>query len=43
MMKKGDVTDEADDDGEVKTSASQNHATATATLCTEESFLRTND
>ncbi len=37
-MKKGGVVDDADDDNEVRTSASQNHATAT--MCTEEFFLR---
>jgi hypothetical protein len=36
MLKKGDVDKDADD--EVRTSASQNHATAT--LSTEEFFLR---
>jgi hypothetical protein len=34
MMKKGDVIADADDDNEVRTSASQNHATAK--LCTSE-------
>ncbi len=38
-MKKGDVVDDADDDEEVRTSASQNRATAI--LSTEEFFLRT--
>jgi hypothetical protein len=38
MLKKGDVVDDADDD-EVRTSAPQNRLTAT--LCTEEFFLRT--
>jgi hypothetical protein len=38
MMKKGGVIDDADDDNEVRTSASQNHATET--MCTEEFFLR---
>jgi hypothetical protein len=41
-MKKGDVVIVAhddDDDDEVRTSASQNYATAT--LCTEEFILRT--
>jgi hypothetical protein len=37
MLKKGDVVDDADD--EVRTSASQNRVTAT--LSTEEFFLRT--
>jgi hypothetical protein len=36
-FKKGDVVSDADDD-EVRTNASQNHVTAT--LCTEEFFLR---
>jgi hypothetical protein len=52
-MKKGDNVDDADDDGEVKTSASQNHAiamktsasrnhaTPTATLCTCFTTTRT--
>ncbi len=39
MMKKGDIVSDADDDDEVRTSVSENHATAT--LCTEEFFLRT--
>jgi hypothetical protein len=39
MMKKGDGIVDVDDDDEVRTSASQNHVTAT--LCTEEIFLRT--
>ncbi len=40
MMKKGDVIIVADDDDdEVRNGASKNHATAT--LCTEEVFLRT--
>jgi hypothetical protein len=39
MLKKGDVDNDADDDGEVRTSVSQNHATAT--LSTKEFFLRT--
>jgi hypothetical protein len=39
MLKKGDVDDDADDDDEVRTSASQNHVTATPS--TEEFFLRT--
>jgi hypothetical protein len=39
MMKKVDVVVVAADDDEVRNSASQNHATAT--LCTEEFFLRT--
>ncbi len=39
-MDKGDVVIDADDDDdEVRTSASQGHATAT--LCIEEFFLRT--
>jgi hypothetical protein len=38
MMKKGDVVVAGDDD-DVRTIASQNHGTAT--LCTEEFFLRT--
>jgi hypothetical protein len=38
MMKKGDVIIVADDDDEVRT-ASQN--SLTATLCTEQLFLRT--
>jgi hypothetical protein len=37
-MKKGDVLIVADDNDEVRTSASQNHMTAI--LCTEELFLR---
>ncbi len=37
-MKKGDVDYDADYDDEVRTSVSQNRATAT--LSTEESFLR---
>jgi hypothetical protein len=39
MLKKGDVIDDADDDDELRTSASQNHVTAT--LFTDELFLRT--
>jgi hypothetical protein len=39
MLRKGDVDDDADDDDEVRTSASQNHVTATPS--TEEFFLRT--
>jgi hypothetical protein len=40
MMKKGDVVIIADDDDdEVRTSESENHATAT--LCTEEFFPKT--
>ncbi len=39
MLKKGDVNDDADDDDEVRTSASQNRATAT--LSTEEFLFRT--
>ncbi len=41
MMKKGDfvIVAEDDDDDEVRSNASQNHATAT--LRTEELFLRT--
>ncbi len=39
-MKKGDIVDDADDDT-VRTSTSQNHATAL--VCTEEFFLRTQD
>ncbi len=39
MLKKGDVDDDADDDDEVRTSASEN--CATAVLSTEEFFLRT--
>jgi hypothetical protein len=39
MMKKGDGIVDVDDDDEVRTSASQNHVTAT--LCTEEIFHRT--
>jgi hypothetical protein len=43
MMRKGDVIvvadDDDDDDNEVRTSASQNYATAP--VCTEELFLRT--
>jgi hypothetical protein len=39
MKKKGDVITDVDDGDELKTSASQN--CATATLCTEEFFLRT--
>ncbi len=38
MMKKGDICDDADDD-KVRTRTSQNHATAL--VCTEEFFLRT--
>jgi hypothetical protein len=38
MMKKGDVVLDADDDDEVRTSASQNQATATQ--CIEELILR---
>jgi hypothetical protein len=38
-LKKGYVDDDADDDDEVRTSASQN--CATATLSTEEFFLGT--
>jgi hypothetical protein len=38
-LKNGDVHDYADDDDEVRTSASQNRATAM--LSTEEFFLRT--
>jgi hypothetical protein len=38
MMKKGDVAVNADDDDEVRTSASQN--IVTVTMCTEEFFLR---
>jgi hypothetical protein len=37
-MMKGDVVLLANDDAEVRTSTSQNHATAI--LCTEEFFLR---
>jgi hypothetical protein len=36
-LKEGDVDDDADDDDEVRTSESQNHATAT--LSTEEFFF----
>jgi hypothetical protein len=36
MLKKGDVDDDADDDEEVRTSASQNHTTPT--LSTKEYF-----
>jgi hypothetical protein len=39
MLKKGDVEGDAYDDDEVRTSASQN--CVTATLSTEEFFLRT--
>jgi hypothetical protein len=39
MMKKGDVVINADDDDEVRSSASQNRATAT--LSTGEFFLMT--
>jgi hypothetical protein len=39
MLKKGNVNGDADDNDEVRTSASQNHATATQS--TEEFFLRT--
>jgi hypothetical protein len=39
MLKKEGVEDDADDDDEVRTTASQNPATAT--LCTEEFFRRT--
>jgi hypothetical protein len=39
MLKKGDVSDDADDDDEVRTSLSQN--CATVTLSTEEASLRT--
>jgi hypothetical protein len=39
MKKKGDVTVNADDDDEVRTSGSQN--CATAAMSTEEFFLRT--
>jgi hypothetical protein len=39
MMKNGNVIDDAGDDDEVRTGASQN--CATATLCAEEIFLRT--
>jgi hypothetical protein len=39
VSKKEGVEDDADDDDEVRTNASQNRATAT--LCTEEFFLRT--
>jgi hypothetical protein len=38
-LKKGDVDNNADDDDELRTSASQNHATAT--LIATEFFLRT--
>jgi hypothetical protein len=38
MMKNGDIDDVADDDDEVRTSATQNRVTAT--LSTEEFFLR---
>jgi hypothetical protein len=39
MLQKGDVVDDADDDNEVRTSASQNRATTTQG--TEEFILRT--
>ncbi len=39
MLKKGNVVTDADDDDEVRTSVSQNHAATT--LSTEECFLRT--
>jgi hypothetical protein len=39
MLKKRDVENDANDDDEVRTNASQNQATAT--LSTEEFFLRT--
>jgi hypothetical protein len=39
MLKKGDVDDDADDDNEVRTSASR--SCATAALITVEFFLRT--
>jgi hypothetical protein len=39
MLKKGNVVSDAYDDYEVRTSASQNRVTAT--VCTEEFFLRT--
>jgi hypothetical protein len=39
MLKKGNVVSDADDDDEVRTSALQNRVTAT--VCTEEVFLRT--
>jgi hypothetical protein len=39
MLKKGDVDDDTDDDNEVRSSASQNRATAT--MSTEEFLLRT--
>jgi hypothetical protein len=39
MLKKGDVNNVADGDDKVTTGASQNPVTAT--LCTQEFFLRT--
>ncbi len=39
ILKKGDINADADNDDEVRTSASQNHATTT--LSTEKFFLRT--
>jgi hypothetical protein len=41
MLKKGYADNDADDNDEVRTSASQNRATAT--LSTKEFFLRTQD
>jgi hypothetical protein len=39
MLKKGDIDNDADDDDDVRTSASQSRAMET--LSTEELFLRT--